>query len=314
MESRTETRNKIQTPTLVAVVVGLHVMAVGSVMFIQGCGTMRPPIQEAEPPAAIVMPPVEDARPVTPSVFQPPVAPSVTPPRVLDDPTPQVYTVQRGDVLSRIASRHGVSTAEIMDLNKISDPNKIVIGMKLLLPPHAKPVTQTPAASTAAPAAPVAPRAAPTASGKTYEVQAGDSISRIASRHGVSARDLQAVNNITDPNRIRVGQKLIIPGGASTPAPAAESATPRAAAPAAPVVAPSVAPQPAVPAPVLAPAPAQVPSVTGAFEYTVQAGDTLDVIARDFAVMKEDIIRLNQLNPDQALQGGQKLLIPPFAD
>ncbi len=302
METRTEKRNKIQAPTLVAIVVGLHVMAVGSIVFIQGCGTTRGPVAEAPP--APVMPPqpeVREARPVTPPpVFQPPVAVERAP-REMPDADPQVYEVQRGDNLSSIASRHGVTTAELVDLNQLKDPNAIRIGQKLLLPAHARVSAPRAARPTAAPDRP----AAPTAEGATYVVQAGDSLSRIASRHGVTVADLSAANNITDPNRIRVGQKLVIPGADTTPsAPAAEEPSP---APEPEATEPSAAVRPA-------PAPAD-PGFTGAadpFPYTVRAGDTFESVARDFAVLKDDILRLNNKSGDDPLRPGQTLMIPPL--
>ncbi len=45
-----------------------------------------------------------------------------------------------------------------------------------------------------------------------YIVQAGDSLSSIASRFNVSLNELMVANNITDPNQLNVGQQLIIPG------------------------------------------------------------------------------------------------------
>lgn len=322
MESRTEKRNKIQAPTLVAIVVGLHVMAVGSIVFIQGCGTTRQP--HVEPPAAPVMPPqpeVREARPVTPlpPSIQPPVsverAPATMP--VAD---PHVYEVQRGDNLSSIASRHGVTTAEIVDLNKIKDPNAIRVGQKLLLPAHARVGTTAP--RTAAPSAPATarPAAAPSAAtpaveGATYVVQAGDSLSRIASRHGVTAARLAEANNITDPNRIRVGQKLVIPGAApAAPATAAARSAPQVAAPVASAVAPAPQPEAVRPAPAPAPADTQLDTLAEAFPFQVRTGDTIELIARDFNVLSEDIVRLNNLSPDATLRPGQMIMIPPMRD
>ncbi len=47
--------------------------------------------------------------------------------------------------------------------------------------------------------------------GVTYTVQAGDTLSRIASRYGVTLQALVEANNIGDPSLIRVGQVLVIP-------------------------------------------------------------------------------------------------------
>ncbi len=50
-----------------------------------------------------------------------------------------------------------------------------------------------------------------------YVVQTGDSLGAIASRFDVTLADLVAVNAITDPDKISVGQELLIPDG-TTPA------------------------------------------------------------------------------------------------
>ncbi len=44
-----------------------------------------------------------------------------------------------------------------------------------------------------------------------YEVQPGDSLSAIAGRFDVRLEDLVAINEITDPNRIQAGDRLLIP-------------------------------------------------------------------------------------------------------
>lgn len=45
----------------------------------------------------------------------------------------------------------------------------------------------------------------------THTVKRGDYLSTIARRYGISLSKLCEHNNITDPSRIRIGQKLIIP-------------------------------------------------------------------------------------------------------
>jgi peptidoglycan-N-acetylglucosamine deacetylase len=70
-----------------------------------------------------------------------------------------------------------------------------------------------------------------TPAGQTYTVQSGDNLSRIAQRFGVSLDDLMDANNISDANVIRLGQVLVIPGGAgATSTRAAVTATPSATA------------------------------------------------------------------------------------
>ena len=53
-----------------------------------------------------------------------------------------------------------------------------------------------------------------------YEVQAGDTLNQIAAELGVSKAELIATNGIADPDLIRVGQVLVVPGQTAT-APAA---------------------------------------------------------------------------------------------
>ncbi len=48
-------------------------------------------------------------------------------------------------------------------------------------------------------------------SGGDYVVQAGDTLSKIASRFGVRSDDLARANGLNDRNVIKVGQKLVIP-------------------------------------------------------------------------------------------------------
>jgi murein DD-endopeptidase MepM/ murein hydrolase activator NlpD len=48
--------------------------------------------------------------------------------------------------------------------------------------------------------------------GPVYIIQPGDSMSLIASRFGITLNDLMAVNNMSDPNNIAAGARLVIPG------------------------------------------------------------------------------------------------------
>lgn len=48
---------------------------------------------------------------------------------------PIFYTVQRGDTVSRIAGMYNVDAQALLDLNGISDPNKLYAGQTIELPP-----------------------------------------------------------------------------------------------------------------------------------------------------------------------------------
>lgn len=45
-----------------------------------------------------------------------------------------VYTIQRGDTLSKIAARYGTTVAILVELNNITNKNRIYAGHKLLIP------------------------------------------------------------------------------------------------------------------------------------------------------------------------------------
>lgn len=55
------------------------------------------------------------------------------------------------------------------------------------------------------------PTAIPTRQARTYVVQPGDTLSGIALEYGLSVSELAIANRIENPDRIRVGQRLVIP-------------------------------------------------------------------------------------------------------
>jgi LysM repeat protein len=61
-----------------------------------------------------------------------------------------------------------------------------------------------------------------------YTVRAGDTLAKIAARFGVSVRAILAANpRITNPDRIYIGQRIIIPGPGGNPPPTPAPATTR---------------------------------------------------------------------------------------
>jgi putative chitinase len=111
------------------------------------------------------------------------------------------YKVVAGDTLNAIAKKFKTSPAAIISLNPNLNPNVISIGRSLTIPGSA------PAGSAGV------TTGATSSSGKTttYVVRSGDTLNSIAKRLGVSASALQKANNITNPNRIYVGQQLTVP-------------------------------------------------------------------------------------------------------
>ena len=301
-------------------IVAVHVAVIGSVVMTQGCastqrdaGRAQPSVVESAPApvlppsATVVMP--QAMPPVTFPEIKPPVKPA---PLKTDVAAENVYVIKAGDSLSKIAVKHGVNTQELAELNQIADANKIRIGQKLILPDYAKPSQSQPTA------APAAAKSTAAATGDAYVIKAGDSLSKIASAHGVKMKDLAAANQITDYNKIRIGQKLVIPSrDAKAAAPKAEAAKADDKAVVEPKLeksaTPAAAPVPVGPRLV----PDEVESVVSAaeqeamLEYTVQDGDTVESIARLFVVRQDEIRRVNNLSSGQDVSANQRIRIPP---
>ncbi len=112
------------------------------------------------------------------------------------------YTVRRGDTLGGIAERYGTSAARLRAWNGIRG-STIRIGQELI-------VSQS--ATTSRPPAPSG--GAVLSSSGTYSVVSGDSLDKIARRHGTTIADLRRWNNLNS-SRIYPGQKLVVGSQAS---------------------------------------------------------------------------------------------------
>lgn len=139
------------------------------------------------------------------------------------------YTMKKGDNLSTVAQKYGVSVSDIIKANNIKNPNKVNVGTKLVIPPKTK----------------------------KYTVQKGDTLTGIAKKFGTTVAALKSANNIKDTDKLYIGKVLVVPGGttvaqASKPAaqPAPSKTTTQAQKPAAKpaTTAPKTAAKPAAPA------------------------------------------------------------------
>lgn len=164
-----------------------------------------------------------------------------------------------------------------------------------------------------------APAARPFQDATIYVVQSGDSLRAIAAQYGVSIGAIVRANNLANPDVIYPGQQLIIPvGGASaTAAPAPANTATAVPAPVLPVNTATPVPASATPAGAVAPTSAPMSgtatspaaaSTTGT--HTVQLGDTLEKLARQYGVTTAAIIEANGIRNPDLLWVGQKLIIP----
>lgn len=153
------------------------------------------------------------------------------------------HVVKPGETLSGIAAQYGVTVDQLTDLNGITDPDRLTEGQALKLPatartPSGSPSGAPPPAQASSPAAnpatgsqpPAQASAKPTGTTSEYVVQSGDTLSAIAKALGVSLKALLEANEIADADRLKVGQKLTVPPGATAPATAARPNQPGASA------------------------------------------------------------------------------------
>ncbi|GAB3084247.1 LysM peptidoglycan-binding domain-containing protein [Pedococcus soli] len=101
------------------------------------------------------------------------------------------YTVRSGDTLSAIASRTRTPLAKLYSLNHLNSRSTIYPGQKLKV----RGTTAVSRTSTSG-----------------YTVRSGDTLSGIATRHGVSLAALLKANRLANANHLSVGQKLRLPG------------------------------------------------------------------------------------------------------
>jgi lipoprotein-anchoring transpeptidase ErfK/SrfK len=111
--------------------------------------------------------------------------------------------------------------------------------------------------------------------GNTYIVRPGDTLIGIAVRHGVSVSELARANGLHWNSWVYVGQRLAIPGGAST---------------------------------------AIQPSSNGGYVYIVRPGDTLMGIALRHGLRVSELAWANGLRWNSWVYVGQRLVIPGWTD
>jgi LysM repeat protein len=132
------------------------------------------------------------------------------------------YTIQKGDTISRIAARFGVSIQSVLSANGLGWSSIIYSGRTLVIPGAnaAELNVQTVASIT-----PIA-SAAPSPTGSTsYTIRTGDTISSIARHLGTTVSAILAANGLSASSIIYAGRTLVIPVPAS--APASSSSIPR---------------------------------------------------------------------------------------
>ncbi len=159
----------------------------------------------------------------------------------------RVHEVQRGETATHIAQRYGVGVDDLLAWNDMNRNSTLRAGQELVISGGSS------------------GGGTPT----THTVQAGETASVIAQRHGVPLDDLLSWNNLSRSSTLRVGQELTLHGVGSGGG----------------------------------------GSETAELTHTVQAGETASVIAQNYSVGVDDLLRWNNLTRSSTLQVGQELVI-----
>ena len=168
-------------------------------------------------------------------------------------------TVKEGETLSEIAERLGVPMGRLMQVNNISDPDLVEAGRVLRVPGGSSGSGSGRSGG----------------GGGSVTVQPGETLSEIASRHGMSVDRLMAINGIRNADHVEAGQTLRVSGrvASASGGGAASSTVYR----------------------------------RGASEHVVRPGESLSTIADGYGVPMSRIVAINAISDPDLVQAGTRL-------
>ncbi len=170
-----------------------------------------------------------------------------------------VYTVQAGDTLSAISSRYSVDINDVADWNQMARNANLMTGTQLYLYGAKQPAAAKPT---------------------SYVVQAGDTLTGVASRFGLSNQQLADYNSDLSPtSNLFAGARLSLVETASS-----KKSTSR------------------------------TPAKPSTDDYKVKSGESLIALANRFNISVDDLANMNSMSSSQMLQLGQTIQIPAGAE
>ncbi len=116
----------------------------------------------------------------------------VTPYQIVCPPGTVSYVIRAGDTLYSLAVRFGTTVPAIVSANPGIDPNNLIIGQVICIPQQ--------------------PGPQPCPGGRSYTIQPGDTLFRIARFFNVTVDAILAANPGLDPDNLVIGRIICIPG------------------------------------------------------------------------------------------------------
>ena len=112
-----------------------------------------------------------------------------------------VHIIEKGDTLYALSKKYNTPIDSILKKNNLSDPSKIKIGQKIIIPVEnsAKDDKKTKTNSDTL----------------THVVQKGDTLYALAKKFGIKFSDLLKLNGINEKTPLKIGQILKIPQGST---------------------------------------------------------------------------------------------------
>ena len=177
------------------------------------------------------------------------------------------YTVKNGDTLGSIAIKHNMSLSSLLSKNDISASKVIFPGDKI----------KVSGSSSSSSSSKSSQKKSSSSASSSYTVKSGDTLSGIASKHGMSLSELLKANDISASKPIFPGSKIKVSGGSSSSSSSSKStAKPKAK----------------------------------TSTYTVKSGDTLSGIATSHDMKLASLLNLNpDYSASSPLKIGAKLKV-----
>ena len=226
-------------------------------------------------PGELIVPQEPASTPPSPSIIVP--SEEIAPlPIDLKPSDLAIYKVVRGDTLWGIARKNGVSLANLLNANPNLDKSgRLSIGQEIMIPGMTE-STQTNLSTEVVENTP-----SPSLDGRSYTVNKGDTLSRIARNLKVRLSELLKANGMSMSSIIRPGQVLVVPGNGSG--------------------------QPVESVQAVENPPRVVPS--GATTHIVKKGENLSRISSIYGVSMAQIMEWNGLSNPSLIRAGQPLVV-----